>query len=802
MPHRITSVRPVALVAAALAALALPAAAAAADAERPADGVAGVRAPGPASSRLIVVWEEGVVRAERVATRDAAGTAFVRTLGDARFQLLRVEAGHAVSAALAELRADPAVRTAARETYDVPHAMTNDPLFGQLWGLHNDGAGVAGFAGAVADADVDALAAWDRTRGVPGVAIADLDSGYRFDHPDLGPVAWVNPADPPNGADDDGNGIADDWRGADFVGASANAPTPDGDPTDDNLVDGGHGVHTAGTIGGAGNNGIGISGVAQDARIMPLRVCSYFTDDDLGDGRDDSGTICPSTAQIQAINYAGAHGARIANMSLGGTSFNAAVRDAFAANPNVLFVVSAGNDGLDNEVVPHFPCNYEPPTSGIAGAIDNVVCVAATDQADRLAGFSDWGARSVDVGAPGTEILSAHPAFAQPIADDFEVDDFAARWTPGSDGGFARTNEPPLTSFGIGDSPGADPSPSTIVESTSAAVSVPAGTGACRLSQSRVLQLGGGIYRYFVLRDGVPAYTSPPVSASGAFETTPILGLGGTSVQVRFRYETGAAPAAGDGVWLDDVELECYAPLAAAPAYELLDGTSMAAPHVSGAAALLLSLNPAATTAELRGALLATVDPLPALVGRVVTGGRIDAARALDEIRQPETRIASAPRRTTSARRARFTFARVDPLPAGGFECQLDGGPFAACSSPATYTRLRGGRHVFAVRARSPKGVVADLTPATASWTVTQCKVPRLKGTTLVRARRALRRARCRLGAVQRPRRAGGVRRAGPLVVRSSRPRAGAVRVHGAKVRVTLKAKSRARRRALRRGGR
>src|SRR5262249_18407274 len=158
---------------------------------------------------------------------------------------------------------------------DVPQATTNDPLFGQQWGLQNVGANVDGFRGALAGADVDALAAWDRTRGTPSTVVADIDSGYRFDAPDLAGVAWSNPADPRNGGDDAGTGTRDGSHGADFVGRQADAPSVDGDPTDDNGADGGHGVHTAGTIGAAGNDGTGVSGVAQDARIMPLRVCAY-----------------------------------------------------------------------------------------------------------------------------------------------------------------------------------------------------------------------------------------------------------------------------------------------------------------------------------------------------------------------------------------------------------------------------------------------------------------------------------------------------------------------------------------------
>jgi hypothetical protein len=147
----------------------------------------------PVLDALIVVWKHGVTHADRLTARADADANFVRTLGDQRFQLLHPQAGQSVADALAALRANPDVQTAVRDTYDAPQATTSDPLFGQQWGLQNVGAGVDGFVGALAGADVDALAAWDRTRGTPTTAIADIDSGYRFDAPDLGPVAWTNP---------------------------------------------------------------------------------------------------------------------------------------------------------------------------------------------------------------------------------------------------------------------------------------------------------------------------------------------------------------------------------------------------------------------------------------------------------------------------------------------------------------------------------------------------------------------------------------------------------------------------------
>ncbi len=789
MPVRIWSVRLVCTALLGLAALVLPSAVFAAQEQSAPSGPATTPASaGAVPGRVIVVWKPGASRDERIAARDDADASFVRTLGDSRFQLLRPQ-GPSVPETIAALRDDPNVQTAVRDTYDVLHATTNDPLFGQLWGLQNIGAGINGFAGALPGADVNALAAWDRTRGTASTVIADLDTGYRFEYADLNAVAWTNPADPANGADDDGNGIVDDTHGADFVGSSADAPRTDGNPTDDNLVDGGHGVHTAGTIGAAGNNGVGISGVAQDVRIMPLRVCALST--------LQGETRCPSSSQILAINYAGAHGARAANMSLGGTTSNAAVRDALAANPGTLFVISAGNDAQDNDPggTPHYPCAYDPSTSGIAGSIDNVICVAATDQADGLASFSDWGATTVDVGAPGTDILSTYPYLAA-VDDTFSVDDFAAKWrATGANGGFARTNEAPLTSFGMSDSPGATPVANSVRESTSVAVTLPAGLRSCRITQSRTLSVGGGTYAYRALLDGREIAASSGATRSGNFFLDVPDGnvAAGGRLQLAFGYTAGPAPSPSDGVWLDNIGFTCIQAVGSATSYGFLDGTSMAAPHVTGAAGLLFSLSPSASVAQVRAALMATVDPIASLAGKTVTGGRIDAAAALDEIRPPgDTTISGGPRSSTKSRTATFSFTRSDAAIGSTFQCQLDGSAFAACNSPATYT-VAGGRHAFAVRATSPHAVLADPTPATTTWTVLQCTVPKLKGKSLSKAKKALRGAHCKLGKVKQPRARRG-RRLPALVVLSSKPKSGTVRDADAKVRLTLGPRPRHRR--------
>lgn len=614
--------------------VAAPTASALQEQPAPAPGAPATPATVFSPDQVIVQWSDDADHGDKVDARENAEVEFQSNLGNREFQLVEVEPGQSTAEAIGELRADPAVAVAERDRYSAPNAIPTDPLFGELWGLRNLGGGIDGFGpSAIAGADVGALPAWERTVGSPSVVVADIDTGYRFEHPDLANVAWDNTPEVNGtpGVDDDGDGIVDDLHGADFVGNNGESPTTDGNPTDEDLLSGGHGVHTAGTIGAQGNNGIGITGVAQNIRIMPLRVCSRFPS--LEDSR------CPVSSQIAAINYAAAKGAKVANMSLGGTSSSQAQVNALAAAKETLFVISAGNDAVNNDSVHHYPCDYTPQTQAsppVPGAVDNIVCVAATDQADGLASFSDWGSTSVDLGAPGTQILSTYP-FTTPFEDTFAVDDFASRWpATGANGGFQRTNESPLASFGMTDVIG-DPVANTIRETTSAAVTVPP-NGGCKLNQTRRVVLSSGEhYRYSVLLNGVeqgPTVFEPgSTSASGLerrFLELPATFNGGGSVEVRFRFTAGSSPAAGTGVWLDDISIVCSQAVGQASGYEFLQGTSMAAPHVTGAAGLLFSLKPTASVTEVRSALIQSADPTPSLNGKTVSGGRLDIPGAMN----------------------------------------------------------------------------------------------------------------------------------------------------------------------------
>jgi subtilisin family serine protease len=259
----------------------------------------------------------------------------------------------------------------------------NDPDFGRLWGLNN-----VGQTGGTVDADIDAPEAWDQSTGDSSVVVAVIDSGVAYDHPDLAANMWVNPGEiPGNGIDDDGNGFVDDVHGYDFV-------NNDGDPYDDH----GHGTHVAGTIAAVGDNGIGVTGVNWTARIMAVKFLNAA----------GSGT---TSNAINAVLYAASMGAKVLNNSWGGGGFSQALLDAIrtADHSGALFVAAAGNVANNNDAAPFYPAGYDVP---------NVLSVAATDQNDALASFSDFGAKTVHLGAPGVSILSTVPTTGNACCSD------------------------------------------------------------------------------------------------------------------------------------------------------------------------------------------------------------------------------------------------------------------------------------------------------------------------------------------------------------------------------------------------
>ena len=630
--------------------------------------------------------------------------------------MLALTEGQDPDSAVAALKGDPAVADGARDGYSVLHANEpNDPLFNQLWGLHNKGLNINGAGSSTAGDDISALDAWGKTVGDENVVVADLDDGIRPQHPDLKNRIWSNTDEvPADGIDNDGNGYVDDTFGMDFAGANIDlVPLVfDNNPTDD-IPQGGHGTHTAGTIAAEGNNGEGITGVAQKATLMPLRVCGWSP--------GGQGVFCPYSSQIAAINYAGANGAKIANMSLGGTTPEPLVRAAFAANPQVLFVVSAGNSGLQTT----YPCSWDPSTSGISGAVDNVVCVAASDQNDQKASFSNWGLVNVDIAAPGTETLSTY-VYRSRWREDFETPGFPTGWTNTN---WIRTNTSPLTSFVVtNDTATQANSTSRVLTSPSAAVT---GATQCKYDQRlRFDRVTSDSLRFEILVDGAPVINvllSSSLNGS-CTDTFSVVGAGAHTLAARYTYNRATGGPTTNGAWLDNLGFRCWVPVGqeSSQDYAFLQGTSMAAPHVTGAAALLKAYEPQASTMQLRQALLSSVDPVAQFnpttgMYPISSGGRLNADKALgavDALIAPDTQLTSAPSGTTADSAATFAFTSDAKAPVT-FECRVDAGAFAACTSPFAVTGLANGAHTFDVRARDLSSAAnADSSPATASWTV------------------------------------------------------------------------------------
>ncbi|MBB1288125.1 S8 family serine peptidase [Pseudoalteromonas sp. SR43-6] len=264
--------------------------------------------------------------------------------------------------------------------YQVSIARTpDDPRFDELWGLNNDGQ-----TGGTADADIDAVEAWDISTGSRDVVVGVIDTGIDYSHSDLASNMWVNSSEiPGDGIDNDGNGFIDDVHGI-------NAITDSGDPMDDE----GHGTHVSGTIGASGGNGIGVVGVNHEVSLVG---CKFL--DAAGSGSTSDAIKCID--YMVSLKNSGVN-LRVLNNSWGGGGYSQALADAIASSEaaDLLFVAAAGNDTIDNDVNPHYPSNYENAS---------VLSVASTDQTDGISWFSHYGLTSVDMGAPGSAILSTTP---------------------------------------------------------------------------------------------------------------------------------------------------------------------------------------------------------------------------------------------------------------------------------------------------------------------------------------------------------------------------------------------------------
>lgn len=428
----------------------------ASDTSRPSDSDADSEADdaGPLKTEVLVRFKPGI-------TRQAIETITTRMNDDVEDRIEAVEGlsviededNRSADEVVAQYRmlseveyAEPNIQIKPDHEGAGKHVHANDELFYKQWGLFNHGQD-----GGKSGADISAMQAWATTKGSGEVVVALLDSGVDYTHPDLAKNIWRRPGIIIAYQDEDltPDGPIDDINGLNLLEDT-------GDPMDDN----GHGTHCAGIIGADGGNEIGVAGVNWTVKIMPLKFM-------------DAEGVATVRDAIEAINYvinrkrAGVN-VRVISSSWGTMAKSRALEDVIrkAGEEGILIVAAAGNASSDNDAKPHYPGSFD---------LNNVISVAALNRNDELTTFSNFGATSVDIAAPGQQIVST---------------------------------------------------------------------------------------------------------------------------------------------WLEH-------------GYQEKQGTSMATPFVSGVAALILAANPAISIDELRARLLNSVDPLPSLKGKVTTGGRINAAKAV-----------------------------------------------------------------------------------------------------------------------------------------------------------------------------
>jgi subtilisin family serine protease len=372
--------------------------------------------------------------------------------------IVKLHHGQSVEDAIQKLNATKGV-IYAQPDYKVEVLSTtpSDPRFSEQWSLNNTGQ-----TNGTVGADIEAIHAWDIATGSRNdIIVAVIDTGIDYTHPDLAANMWVNEAELNGqpGVDDDGNGYIDDIYGYDFC-------NNDGDPKDDHF----HGTHCAGTIGAVTNNNQGVAGVCWNVKLMAVKFLN------------SSGSGYTSDA-LKCIQYAVKMGASVLSNSWGGGGYDTALRDAInaAGTQGVLFVAAAGNSSSDNDVNPAYPATYD---------CNNIISVLSTDKFDAMSSFSCYGQTTVDIGAPGSSILSTFPTY-QTAA---------------------------MTSYGL------------------------------------------------------------------------------------------------------------------TPNYGTISGTSMATPHVSGACALVWSQNPLLTAADVKNIIMSSVDSIPALSTKCVSGGRLNIYKAIQQV--------------------------------------------------------------------------------------------------------------------------------------------------------------------------
>lgn len=329
-----------------------------------------VAAPDPSTylpGQLLVKYAVSPAGVAAKARAHPAGTRVKAVLPTLGWQVLELPPGTEVSQALDYYRGQPGVAYAEPNYRIRLFATPNDPRRAQLWGLDKIGAPVA----------------WDQTTGSSEVVVAMLDTGLDYTHADLAANVWTNPGEiAGNGLDDDQNGYTDDLHGLNTLDQTGNVQD-----------DVGHGTHVAGTIGALGNNALGVVGINWRVKLLSVKI--FSADDSSGTAGAVQGYEYLIALKQKGVNI------RVANNSWGGMVPSRALAEAMRAAEavGILSVCAAGNDNHDTDARPEYPAGNDG---------ESFLSVAASTRDDELASFSNYGARTVHLAAPGEAILSTY----------------------------------------------------------------------------------------------------------------------------------------------------------------------------------------------------------------------------------------------------------------------------------------------------------------------------------------------------------------------------------------------------------
>ncbi|PWR71881.1 S8 family serine peptidase [Methanospirillum stamsii] len=517
------------------------------------------------------------------------------TVGIPGLSLVKLPEGMLVPDAIRYYSGNPAVLYAEPDYYVIALKNPDDPEFWRQWGLSNTGSlfkenttpGIPG-------ADIGALAGWEKATTTNGTIIAVLDTGADIYHPDLVDNIWSYSG---SGTLLHGINILEDM------------PV---EPWDDD----GHGTHCAGIIGMIGNNGLGGAGVAWNTTIMPIKVLDYRGSGKLSD-------------LAFGMAYATLYNASVISCSFG-TEYSRTMEDIIRQSP-ALFVCSAGNYVADLNRISQYPACYN---------FSNVIAIAATDAQDNLSWFSNYGNRTVHVGAPGSDIYSTIPS-AYSYTTIFEDPAFSEQnftlsgnWihVPGTLPG------EPVSLRGVLSE---QPDNSTFVIELNKSVYIPDDMGEI---PNLVWDIKGNFNGYQIIEysfDGeqwIPLWDFDTEFREDDWRQLfiPLNSVyPGTSVRFRYTYSLFEGDIKSD-FSIRDIRIG-YRGLVIKPEYTYMDGTSMAAPMVSGIAGLIKGKKPDLTAGEIKQVIMDTAFPIPSLHDKTVTGGRVNLEAALKALDEPST---------------------------------------------------------------------------------------------------------------------------------------------------------------------